>query len=204
VNGDKSNLSILTGLVAGFALLCTPSRAAAHLVTTGMGPVYDGIGHLLLTPEDLVPVLALALYAGLRGTVAGRRTMFLLPLAWFIGGVAGSAVNVIPSLPIPAISFLVLGGLIAADVFMPDAGVTALAIVLGSVHGFLNGAVLKDGAGTLGLLGILSIVFIAVAIASAFVVSLRRPWMRIAVRVAGSWICASGLLMLGWMAKGQM
>ena len=61
------------------------SFANAHLVTTGMGPVYDGIGHFLLTPEDFVPVLALALYAGLRGAVSGRKAMFLLPLAWLIG-----------------------------------------------------------------------------------------------------------------------
>jgi hypothetical protein len=54
-------------LIAVSGLLCCPSNAAAHLVTTGMGPVYDGIGHLLLTPEDLVPALAMALYAGLRG-----------------------------------------------------------------------------------------------------------------------------------------
>ena len=62
----------------------------------------------------------------------------------------------------------------------------------------------REGAGTLGLLGIMCIVFMVVALASAFVVSLRRPWMRIAIRVAGSWICASGLLMFGWMVKGRM
>ena len=94
-----------------------------------MGPVYDGIGHLLLSPEDLVPVLALALYAGLRGAVAGRRTMFLLPLAWFVGGLAGSAVNAVTSFPVPAVSFLILGGLVAADLCMPTAAVTVLAIV---------------------------------------------------------------------------
>ena len=54
-------------LIVAFGLLFYPSNAAAHLVTTGMGPVYDGIGHLLLTPEDLVPAVAMALYAGLRG-----------------------------------------------------------------------------------------------------------------------------------------
>ena len=97
----------------------------AHLVSTGMGPVYDGIDHLLLTPEDLVPVLALGLYAGLRGVVTGRRAMFILPLAWFVGGIAGSALNIVPAFPIPAMSFLVLGGLIAADLFMPATAVTA-------------------------------------------------------------------------------
>jgi len=190
-------------VLAGIASLCSPSRAAAHLVTTGMGPVYDGIGHLLLTPEDLVPVLALALYAGLQGALPGRRTMFLLPVAWLVGGLAGSAINGIISLPVPAISFLVLGGLVAADVCMPSIAITVLSIVVGLVHGFLNGAVLKDGAGTLGLLGIMIMLFVLVAMASAFVVSLKRPWMRIAIRVAGSWVFASGLLMLGWMLKGH-
>jgi hypothetical protein len=35
--------------------------------------------------------------------------------------------------------------------------------------------------------------------ASALVVS-EKPWARIAVRVAGSWIAAIGLLMFGWAA----
>lgn len=193
-----------TGLLVAIASLLYPSPAAAHLVTTGMGPVYDGIGHLVLTPEDFVPVLALALYAGLRGAVSGRRAMFLLPLAWFAGGLAGSTIGANPPFPVPAISFLVLGALVAADLRMQDNAVAVLAVCLGLAHGFFNGAALREGAGTLGLLGITSIVFIAVALASALVVSLRRPWMRIAIRVAGSWICASGFLMLGWMLKGQM
>jgi hydrogenase/urease accessory protein HupE len=179
-------------------VLCFPTLTAAHLVTTGMGPVYDGIGHLLLTPEDLVPALALALYAGLRGTAAGRRAMFLLPVAWFAGGMAGAAVGGAPSPPLPAVSFLVLGAFVAADLRMPPAAVTGLAIALGLVHGFLNGVALKGGAVTRGLLGIMAMLFALVTLISAFVVSLRRPWARIVVRVAGSWIAAIGLLMFGW------
>jgi hydrogenase/urease accessory protein HupE len=201
VNWIKSNLRICIGLVAGSALLCSPSRAFAHLVTTGMGPVYDGIGHLLMTPEDLVPVLALALYAGLRGSIAGRRAMFLLPIAWFIGGLAGSMVNNVAMLPIPAMSFLILGGLVAADLCMPDTAVTGLVIALGLVHGFLNGAALREGAGTLGLFGIMAMLFVLVTLVSALVVSLGKPWARIAVRVVGSWIAAIGLLMFGWAMR---
>jgi urease accessory protein len=202
VKRNKGSRGIFAGLVVSSAFLCGPSRAAAHLVTTGMGPVYDGIGHLLLTPEDLVPVLAIALYAGLRGAVAGRRTMFLLPVAWFLGGLVGSALSTATLLPIPAISFLILGGLVAADLCLPTAAVTGLAIALGLVHGFLNGAALRDGAGTLGLIGIMVMLFVIVTLISAFVVLLGRPWTRIAVRVAGSWITAVGLLMLGWAIKG--
>jgi hydrogenase/urease accessory protein HupE len=169
-----------------------------------MGPVYDGIGHLLLTPEDLVAALALGLYAGLRGAASGRRAMFLLPLAWFMGGVGGMMVNTIPSLPAPALSFLVLGMLVAADLRMEPSAVSTLAIVIGLVHGFLNGSALKEGAGSLGLLGIMIMLFVLVALVSAFAVSLKKPWKRIAARVAGSWVFASGLLMIGWMVKGQM
>ena len=190
----------LAGLAAT-ALLCAPASAAAHLVTTGMGPVYDGIGHLLLTPEDLVPVFALALYAGLRGAAAGRRAMFLLPLCWFVGGLAGSAMNTAIPAPLPAVSILILGGLVAADLCLPAGAVACLAVVLGLVHGFMNGAILREGAGTLGLVGIAIMLFVMVALFSALVVSLRKPWARIAVRVAGSWIAAIGLLMFGWAVR---
>jgi hydrogenase/urease accessory protein HupE len=127
--------------------------------------------------------------------------MFLLPFAWFVGGLAGSAVNAATSIPIPAISFLILGGLVAADLCMPAAAVSGLTIVLGLVHGFLNGAALKDGAGTLGLIGVMTMLFVLVTLTSALVVSLGKPWARIAVRVAGSWIAAIGLLMFGWALR---
>lgn len=189
------------GLATAGLLLGLPSPASAHLVTSGMGPVYDGIGHLLLTPEDLVPVLALAFYAGLRGKAAGRRAMFLLPVAWLLGGLAGIGTGVAVSFPWPALSFLLLGGLVAADLSLPTAAVTGLAILLGVVHGFLNGALLGEGAGASGLIGITALLFVLVALASAFVVSLEKSWARIAVRVAGSWIAAIGLLMFGWFFR---
>jgi hypothetical protein len=51
--------------------------------------------------------------------------------------------------------------------------------------------------GALALVGLVSMVFVLVAICAASVIGLRWPWARIAVRVVGSWIVASGLLMLG-------
>ena len=180
-----------------------PSIAAAHLVTTGMGPVYDGIGHLLLTPEDLVPAVAMALYAGMRGRAPGRRALFLFPLAWLLGGFAGLSASSMPTFPLPAISFLLLGALIAADLRMPENVFTVLALAVGIMHGFFNGIALKAGPSGLGLLGIMAALFVLVAMVSAFVVSLKPPWTRVAVRVAGSWVAAMGLLMIGWFFRGQ-
>jgi hydrogenase/urease accessory protein HupE len=179
-----------------------PARVEAHLVTTGLGPVYDGIGHLLASPEDLIPVIALALYAGLRGPRSGRRALFLLPVAWLMGGLAGLRMPGAASFPVPAISFLALGILVAADLPLPPRAVAALAAVLGLAHGFMNGAALAGpGSGARGLIGIVAALFVVVALVSALVVALERPWKRIAVRVAGSWIAAIGLLLLGWSLR---
>jgi urease accessory protein len=199
---DHHRAKLPKGLIAAFGLLFWPSYASAHLVTTGLGPVYDGIGHLVMTPEDLIPVLAIALFAGLRGAAPGRRALFVLPLAWFAGGLMGVIIERLPTLPVSAISFLVLGVLVAADLNLSQKTFTAIVIVVGLVHGVLNGVALKEGAGILGLIGIMATLFVIVAIVSAFIVSLKKPWTRIVVRVAGSWVAAIGMLMFGWIFRG--
>jgi hydrogenase/urease accessory protein HupE len=189
--------------VAGSLGLATwPSGAEAHLVTTGLGPVYDGLSHFALTPEDLVPALALALLAGLRGAAHGRRALFVLPVAWLLGGVLGLAGHGIVSPAMMAASFVILGGLVAADAKLPLGATTLLAALLGLAHGYSNGAALaQPGPAVSGLLGVVVAVFAFVALATSFVVPLRAAWARVIVRVTGSWIAAIGLLLLGWAAR---
>lgn len=191
-------------LVAALILLCWPVCAFAHLVTTGLGPVYDGIGHLVMTPEDLIPVLTIAIYAGMRGASPGRDALFTLPLAWFAGGLLGMFFAVLPPLPTPAISMLSLGVLIASDCKLSDRLFFVVVLVVGFIHGAFNGVALKEGAGVLGLVGIMTTLFVLVALFSALIVSLKRPWTRVVVRVAGSWVAAIGMLMFGWMFRGQV
>jgi len=190
------------GVAIALAAALLPAPAEAHLVTTGLGPVYDGIGHLLMSPDDLIPALALALYAGLRGPRAGRFALFLLPAAWLAGGLVGLMAHARVTFPVATVSFLTLGALVAADLPLPAPAIGTLAAALGLAHGFVNGAALAGvGSGARGLVGIVAALFVVVALASAFVVALERPWKRIAVRVAGSWIAAVGLLLLGWSLR---
>ena len=100
-------------------------------------------------------------------------------------------------------SFLVLGLLIAFDWRLSPGAITALAAAVGLLHGSLNGAgIAAEGREALGLVGISATVFVLVAIAAARVLSLGAPWSRVVVRVAGSWVTATGLLMLGWGLRG--
>jgi urease accessory protein len=57
-------------------------------------------------------------------------------------------------------------------------------------------------AGLVAVVGLAGAVFVLVVLVAAFVVRLQSHWARIAVRVGGSWIAASGVLMLGWSLRG--
>ena len=189
-----------TGALAfGLALACCPGFAHAHLIETGLGPVYDGIVHFALTPEDLLPALAMAVLAGLRGKVHARRAIFVLPIAWLLGGVAGTLAGA-PALALPAwLPLLALGGLVAADFRLSVSAATAIAALLGCALGYANGfAMGQAGPGVRGVFGIASTVFVVVTLAAACAAAWQSGWLRIAWRVAGSWIAASGLLLLGW------
>ena len=195
-----------TRIASFVAMLLLPAIARAHLTDTGLGPIYDGIAHLLLSFDDLLPVLALAMLAGLNGAPAGRLLLFVLPVAWLAGGISGALVGSAAAPPMATSPWLLaLGVLTAASANLRPAVFVGLAVALGLIHGWLNGAAIAAaGRETSGLIGIAATLFVVVALASAGVVSLRKPWTRIVVRVAGSWIAAVGLLMLGWELRGVL
>jgi len=80
--------------------------------------------------------------------------------------------------------------------------VSALALAVGALHGWLNGAALaQSGLPARPLWGIGATIFVLVALIAAGVSRLRAPAARIAIRVAGSWIGAIGLLYAGWSLR---
>jgi len=195
---------VFTAVVVFTCSILFPTMGMAHLVTTGMGPVYDGTVHLLLTPEDLVPVLAIAVYSGLQGREYGRYILFVLPLAWFLGGMVGFFSGQLPALPYASLSFLLFGLLIAINARIPVLVFLSLAAAVGTMHGFFNGQALKTGPGVVGMIGIMVTVFVLVAIISALVSVSSRYWVKMILRVMGSWVAASGLLMTGWFIRGYI
>ena len=194
----------LSWLAIAVTVALAPS-AQAHLINTGFGPFYDGLTHLFVTPEDLLPVIALALLAGLRGPRFGRSVLFVLPVAWLVGSTAG--VWLAPQLTLPGLEIILtigLGALLAADRPLPLAFIISLAILLGLFHGILNGAELakKPSSGEVVAVGVTVGIFVLLSLLAGQAASLRVHWARVAVRVAGSWIAAIGLLMLGWATRG--
>lgn len=204
MNGASKSRLRLVAIVVIAGVMC-PAPAEAHLNSTGIGPLYDGLMHFLMSPEDLVPVLAFALLAGLRGKAYSRRALFVLPATWLVGGFAGlAAATANPSAVLIAITFVLLGGLVAMDAKLSLRATTALAGLLGLFHGYSNGTGMGEtGSASVALLGLVFAVFILFALTATLVVKLQAVWARMAVRVVGSWIVASGLLVLGWTLRGK-
>ena len=151
-----------------------------------------------------MPVLALALFAGLRGAQYGRRALLVLPASWFAGCILGTLFQWTVSWPVSAIGFLVFGGLVVANARWSLSTMTVLAILLGLTHGWMDGAGLRWSYSLVAVYaGLVGAIFVLVALVSALVIKLQPPWTKIAVRVVGSWIVASGLLLLGWAARGR-
>jgi hydrogenase/urease accessory protein HupE len=130
--------------------------------------------------------------------------MFTLPTAWLLGGLAGlSAASASAGALAAAFWLVLLGGLVVADARLSLRSMTLLAAALGLVHGTLNGTGMGlSAAAVVALLGLTATVFVVVVLVAALCVALRSPWARVAVRVGGSWIAASGLLLLGWTLRG--
>lgn len=191
------------GAVVGLATLATP-LAHAHLVTSGLGPFYDGIGHFVLSPESWLAAAAVALFAGLQAEKSATRLVLgLLPACWLIGGGIGMQLGEVPA-TVSAVLLLVLGVLVAMGGRGGKSGVVAVAALGGLIQGASDGGGLAAGrAPWVALLGTIAAIAVITPLLAASVVAAKPAWMRLGVRVAGSWIAATGLLLLGWAWRGH-
>ena len=116
----------------------------AHLVTTGLGPFYDGAAHLAKSPGDLAILVALTLLGAMRGAAVGRAFLALLPLAWLAGGEIGLAFPSTSTFDrVGALCFLLVGALVAADRSLSLSEIGPLCAVIGAFQGYLTGSALS-------------------------------------------------------------
>jgi urease accessory protein len=168
------------------------------MVDNRFGDFYGGVLHPLTALEHALPILALGLLAGQQGERAARWLAAMFPLALLIG--AGLAAVSLPSVRLlNALSFVVLGLLVAAGWRLPLMLLIALGAVFGLSHGYDNGrAMAPETAIHLFILGVAAAGGLVMALVSAATIDLAaRAWARVAVRIVGSWIAAIGIMTIG-------
>ena len=200
--GWRAALAVFGGLV--LALPALPAHA--HSPIAGVNDFYAGALHPFVSPAHLIALLALGLAIGQRaqGEGAGDGAMgrakapllallLALPIGLATHRLAGDPANDHVLLVLAA----GLGLAVAARRALPQVALVLLAAVCAIVVGWGSGPGAIDGrarwmilAGT-GAAALLLVSYVAIMTSVA-----ARPWLRIAVRVVGSWLAAAALLVL--------
>jgi urease accessory protein len=174
------------------------SPAAAHAVVEGLGSVQAGLLHPFLTPAHALALVALGLSVG-QQMRRRRKTLIIL-----------FAVALIAAVGAIAAAFAFTEG---TNLLLAAALVTGLLTVLARqlpfwVLGFLTVAVavgipfdsvpqeIRAQPTLLSLAGTILGAWLVVTVIGTSAAEPRREWMRIGVRILGSWTAASALLVL--------
>ena len=183
---------------AFIAAFLFPVAGLAHSPIEGVDNFYNGLLHPVFVPAHLLLAIAIGLFIGQRGIQENRTPVgvcFLavvlgLVMAWFVLGTGLE--------PYILISASVIGLMVAANPSFGPAWYGVFAAVAGLLLGLdspqetLSGKekfVTLVGSG----LGISLLVVYPMAMADYFK---SKAWQKIAVRIVGSWIAASSLLVL--------
>lgn len=183
-------------------LLSFVGNADAHSMVKGVGDFYAGLLHVLTALEHVLPFIALSLLAGQRGLKAqAEAVLSVFPVALMAGAAAALWLAPPPGLAFFNIaSAILLGALVAAAWPLPRAVFYGLVVVFGVSHGFANGeAITPTTKAYLFILGVGLSGLVVLAYGTLmvdFLLKRKAGWIHIAVRVAGSWIAAIGVLVL--------
>lgn len=188
------------------ALALTAGRAHAHSSMPGVGDFYAGFLHPLTAPEHVLAFVALGILAAQQAP----RGQLALPVFW-IALTAGAALAIVqPGIPgvalVNILSVLVLGALIALYRPLPRALLIGLAVLFALTHGHANGEAITGGVRAYIFIPGVALAALAVTgyglVFTDWLLRRKTGWITIAVRVAGSWIAAIGMLVLAssWKA----
>ncbi|HZX24180.1 MAG TPA: HupE/UreJ family protein [Woeseiaceae bacterium] len=183
-----------------------PAAAHAHSPVEGMNEFYNGVLHPLLVPAHILLILATGLFIGQRGPRENRLALpafFLAAAAGLALAGAGVAPDTVGGLLLAgttAIGLLTAAGRRAPLPLYPAAGAFA-----GFFLGFDSTPEALDGRERILALvgtgvGLNLWLIYACGIADFFS---KKPWQRVGLRILGSWVAASSILVLALTASSR-
>ena len=185
------------------ALVLASADACAHGSAKGLGSFFGGVVHPLIEPSHLISLTTFAL-------LIGPRFETLKPVAlWFAGGsVAGGVLAAFgmeahtDTLLLVCAALVGLAVVIARPLPVAVYRIAAVAIGLGIGLGSLPDS--GPGLGPwVSLAGSCIGAPVFMVNLAMLVEAMKKPWMRILVRVFGSWATACAILVLSLVAAGR-
>ena len=191
--------SMLFGLAAA-ALLALGAPAEAHTGGGIAGGLGAGFAHPLFGLDHLLAMVSV----GALGAAIGGVALWALP-ATFMGVMAAGGLSALAGMALPGVelgiaaSLVVFGALLAARIGMPAMLSVAIVAVFALFHGHAHGnevpAMAAPGAYVLGFVAATGLLhLVGIGLARGF---RRRPrFADLSIRVAGSAVAASGLVLI--------
>jgi urease accessory protein len=181
----------------GIGALLLPALAAAHPIE-GVGDFYSGMLHPLLALDQIVPMIALSLLAGQQERRTAARLLGTFPAALVAGACAFLIFHPPPFYVfVNMAAMVVFGLLVVMSRRFPALPLIALTAVLGFFQGLPVGAEIQGDVAPWRFIpgaGLTALIVIAYGV--GLVRWLNEPWAKIAVRVTGSWVAATGIMVL--------
>jgi urease accessory protein len=190
-------LSPASLLLAVIIVAATASGAAAHTFGAHGAGFAQGFAHPLSGIDHLLAMVAVGLWAA----QLGGRALWAVPAAFVgmmaVGGILGAVGAPLPMVELGiAGSLVVLGVLVALSSRLPVAVSAALVGLLALFHGHAHGTELPETASALAYgLGFIAATAALHGIGIGIGVSLKRDAARILIRVGGTGIAATGLVL---------
>jgi len=175
----------------------------AHAPVTGLGAWADGAARLLLEPTDLLLAIALVLLALQHGPRTLERLWWRVPAGWLAGALVGVALpRELLVAPLLSAALTALALLVSFRIPLPPRALLALLPLGAAGFAVVSGSAMAGHSGGLAvvLAEALTLGLVTGLLASALAL-LRVGWGPIAIQVAGSWIAATALLLLGWQLR---
>lgn len=178
--------------------LCLPTAVFAHSPIKGLDNFYNGALHPLFVPAHLLAVLTLGMLFGQRGPLKLIPAIIVFLVATVAGLVAAwfsIALNVEASLLTCA---ALTGLLVAASKQMPTPVYMLMALLIGTMLGIDSAQDILTGKARMAALfgtGVSVYLLLIYAMGATEYLG-KKHWQQIGIRVVGSWMAASALLVL--------
>jgi urease accessory protein len=179
-----------------FIVLAGCNPAWAHTPIEGVGGLYGGLLHPVLTPTHGLALLGLGLLIGQQPASKRWLPLLLFAMALAVGLLAlALAVGETVAGAVLLAGAATSGALVAAALRLPIPVLGPLAAAIGAAIGLDSPPdVISTAEAVLTLIGTGLGAAIALGLVVAGVARMARDWQRIGVRVLGSWTAASALL----------
>jgi urease accessory protein len=186
------------------ALLAACGEASAHGSIQGIDHFSGGLLHPLVEPTHLIALVALGLLLGQRGIARAEAALFAFA-AGVVVGLLGAGFGWTVDTDLPLLAIAMLSGIgVAMSLALPGLICAAIAAAVGAGIGVASNPEAYAGSAMLAALGGAGIgAMLWLLTIAALVNMMKRPWLRILVRVVGSWASASSVLVLALWISGK-